>query len=98
MEDPGWTHQLLGFGGAILGGLVGVIYSATHKRIDKVETVVDKKADHEYVKETAQNIGKIFHKLDEHIKDEGTQFQTIFKTINDNHVEILRELNKKVDK
>lgn len=93
MNDPTWVHDALSISGIALLGLVGVVYQFTHKRIDRVE-----EAQRDAVESIGSDVSKIFDKLDAHLKEEDVQFRDIIHAINTNHVEVIRELNKKMDR
>lgn len=93
MNDPTFVHDVLSVGGVLLLGLVGVVYQFTHKRIDKVEDTQQRG-----VASIGSDVAKICDKLDTHLKEEDVQFRDIIHAINTNHVEVIRELNKKMDR
>ena len=87
------VHDVLSVGGIALLGLVGVVYQFTHKRIDRMEDVHQTS-----VESIGRDVTKIFDKIDNHIGEEDRQFRDIFHAINTNHVEVIKELNKKMDR
>ena len=98
LGNPDWIQNILGAATAVIGGLVGVVYTTTHKRIDSVEEDVEKKADHAHVKETTAKIDKLHDTLASHIAEENGQFARLYDALHANHIEVIKELNKKADK
>lgn len=89
-KDPSVWQWLLGSAASAVGGLFGY-----HKYLDGRFA---KKADKDEVNRHREHIAKLYDKVSEGQKENSAMFSEVMKTIHGNHVELLRELGRKVDK
>jgi hypothetical protein len=98
LENSEWVNQIAGAVAGMLGALIALVYKSTHKRIDVVVETVEKKADSAQVVAATTKIDKLYDALNDHVSEESRQFGRIYDVLHANHIEVIRELNKKADK
>jgi formiminotetrahydrofolate cyclodeaminase len=89
-DSETWA-KIAGGAATLAATLAGMVWKDTTKKLDG-------KADKEDVDRHRDHIVKLFEKLEEHARSDSEHFAEIMQSIHSNHVELLREMGKKVDR
>lgn len=108
-DDAGMLKQVLEWGTAVVGVLVGIVYKKHEADIMDLKAGLGTKvsmsdyqalnAGHETARrEMREAVIKIFDKLEQHSRDTQTKFDQLMQMVHNQNLSILSEVNKKADK